>query len=86
MMYAYPKGTEGTVTIDALLKDKSLEFTVSDSGVAFDPTAAPDVDIQKDLKDRPIGGLGIYLVKKIMDEVRYQRKDGRNYLTMIKLT
>ena len=84
MMYAYPKGTEGTVSIDALLKDKSLEFTVSDSGVAFDPTAAADVDIQKDLKDRPIGGLGIYLVKKIMDEVRYQRKDGRNYLTMIK--
>ena len=85
MMYAYPEGTEGTVTIDALLKEKSLEFTVSDSGVAFDPTSAPDVDIQKDLKDRPIGGLGIYLVKKIMDEVRYQRKEGCNYLTMIKL-
>ena len=84
MMYAYPKGTIGYVTIDALLEDDSLEFIISDSGKPFDPTAAPEVDIEKSLEDRPIGGLGIHLVKRIMDEVRYRRKNGRNILTMKK--
>ena len=85
MMYAYPEDTQGTVTIDALLKDQSIEFTVSDSGKEFDPTAMPEVDIREKLTDRRIGGLGIHLVRKIMDDVRYLRKDGRNYLYMTKI-
>ena len=84
MLYAYPKDTEGLIEIEALLKEDSLEFALIDSGEAFDPTAVPEVDINMELKDRKIGGLGIHLVRKIMDEVRYRREDGRNVLTMIK--
>ncbi|MBO4844438.1 MAG: SpoIIE family protein phosphatase [Bacteroidales bacterium] len=84
MLYAYPKDTEGIIEIEALIKDNSLIFKVMDSGKPFDPTSVPEVDVTKDLADRPIGGLGIHLVRKIMDEVRYSREDGRNIFTMIK--
>ena len=84
MLYAYPKDTEGIIEIEALIKDNSLTFKVMDSGKPFDPTSVPEVDVTKDLADRPIGGLGIHLVRKIMDEVRYSREDGRNIFTMIK--
>ncbi len=84
IMYAYPKGTEGAVDLDAIIRPDSLQFVLTDSGKAFDPTAAPVADISLDVKDRPIGGLGIYLVRNIMDQVYYERKDGKNVLTMIK--
>ena len=50
----------------------------------FDPTVASDPDLAADLKDRPIGGLGIFLVKRIMDDVSYTWEDGKNILTMTK--
>ena len=84
IMYAYPKGSDGLVIIEAILREKSLDFIVTDSGQPFDPTAAPEVDTALDLDDRPIGGLGIHLVRKIMDKVHYQRKDGQNILSMTK--
>ena len=84
MLYAYPKDTEGEIDIEAVLKENSIVFNVSDSGKPFNPTEAPEVDTTKSLEDRQIGGLGIHLVRKIMDEVRYARKNGRNILTMIK--
>ncbi|MBR5064324.1 MAG: SpoIIE family protein phosphatase, partial [Bacteroidales bacterium] len=82
--YAYPKGTDGLVEIDALLQEKSLEFVIMDSGTPFDPTARPDADITLSVEERPIGGLGIHLVRQIMDEVHYDWVDGKNRLTLIK--
>ena len=82
--YAYPKGTDGLVEIDALLQEKSLEFIITDSGTPFDPTARPDADITLSVEERPIGGLGIYLVRQIMDEIHYSREDGKNRLLLIK--
>ena len=82
--YAYPKGTDGLVEIEAVLEEKSLEFIITDSGTPFDPTTRPDADITLSVEDRPIGGLGIYLVRQIMDEVTYRWKDGKNRLTLIK--
>ena len=84
VLYAYPKGTDGTVDIAARLTDGSLEFIISDSGIPFDPTAAPKADTTLSVQERPIGGLGIYLVREIMDEVRYERVDGKNRLSIIK--
>ena len=83
-MYAYPKGTDGLVDIEAIIREHSLTFIVSDSGQPFDPTTQPQADISLGVDDRPIGGLGIYMVKNIMDSVSYRRSDGKNILTMIK--
>ena len=84
MLYAYPEGSQGVVDIEAAVRDDRIDFSVSDSGVPFDPTAAADPDLAADLKDRPIGGLGIFLVKRIMDEVTYTRKGDKNILSMTK--
>ena len=84
ILYAYPQGTDGLVEIEARAEGKALEFVISDSGTAFDPTARKDADIHASLQDRPIGGLGIHLIRHIMDSVRYERKNDRNVLTIIK--
>lgn len=84
IQYAYPEGSDGLVDIEAIIRDKQLDFIISDSGKAFDPTAKAEVDINMGVEERPIGGLGIHLVKHIMDSVTYRRQDGKNILTMIK--
>ena len=84
IQYAYPEGSDGLVDIEAVIRDNQLDFIISDSGKAFDPTAKAEVDISMGVEERPIGGLGIHLVKHIMDSVTYRREDGKNILTMIK--
>ena len=84
MLYAYPEGSDGLVDVEAVIRDDRLDFIVSDSGIPFDPTAATPPDLSLDVRDRPIGGLGIYLVKSIMDHVSYARVEGKNVLTMTK--
>lgn len=84
ILYAYPKGTDGLVDIEAIIRDNRLDFVLTDSGKAFDPTAAPEADITLGVEERAIGGLGIHLVRKIMDNVRYERIDGKNIFTMTK--
>ena len=84
ILYAYPDGADGLVDVEAILKPHSLEFIITDSGVPFDPTTAPDVDITLPANERPLGGLGIYLVRKLMDELHYQRVNDKNVLSMTK--
>ena len=84
ILYAYPKGSDGLVDVEAVLREHSLEFIISDSGAPFDPTAAPEADVTLTAEERPIGGLGIYLVRQLMDVVRYDRQGDKNVLTMIK--
>ena len=84
VLYAYPEGTEGDVIVDAAVTDKALTFTITDTGKPFDPTARPDVDINAGVEDRPIGGLGIHLVRQIMDDVRYERRGNKNVLIITK--
>lgn len=76
--YAY-KGETGDVDIEFKITDKA-SITFTDAGVAFDPLAKVDPDITASAEDRPIGGLGIYMVKKSMDGVEYNRIDGKNVL------
>ena len=66
------------------MRKDSLVFILSDSGKPFDPTAAPSADISLNVEERPIGGLGIYMVMNIMDKVVYRRDNDRNILTMTK--
>ena len=82
ILYAYPEGADGLVDVEAIIRKDEVQFIITDSGKPFDPTAAPEADITLDVEDRPIGGLGIFLVRNIMDSVRYERLDGKNILTM----
>ena len=70
--------------LEASREGNELTFVLSDSGKAFDPTAKPPVDITASVEDRPIGGLGIHMVRTIMDKVIYDRVDGMNILRMTK--
>ena len=83
VLYAY-EGREGLVDIDASFTSQYIKFVISDSGIPFDPTQKQDADITLSVEERPIGGLGIHLVRQIMDSVNYERKDGYNILTLIK--
>ncbi len=84
MNYAYPAGTAGTVSIEARTADASVVFVISDKGTPFDPTAKEDADTTLSAEERSIGGLGIHLVRQIMDSVSYERRDGTNVLTLSK--
>ena len=81
--YAYPNNN-GNVTVKFDFIDDDVVFTFIDSGIPFDPVAKQDPDITLNAEDRPIGGLGIYMVKQTMDEMRYERKDNKNILYMKK--
>ena len=83
--YAYPSGT-GTATVRLELSEdpSAMTLTFIDSGIPFDPLAKPDPDITLSAEERGIGGLGIYMTKKAMDDVRYEYRDGQNILTLFK--
>lgn len=82
MLYAYP-GTTGQLFVECTKGDR-LVFTITDAGIPFDPTKQQEADITLSAEERQIGGLGIHLVRQIMDEVRYERIDEKNVLTLIK--
>ena len=84
MKYAYPSDTKGDVTIEAVSNDVRLKFTIIDSGAPFDPTVQSQVDTTLSAMERPIGGLGIHLVRQIMDSINYERMDNLNVLTLRK--
>lgn len=81
--YAYPGGT-GTVTVGISTEGGKAVLVLTDSGIPFDPLAKADPDITLSAEERKIGGLGILMVKKTMDEVSYERRDGKNIFTMAK--
>lgn len=83
MLYAYPNAN-GSVIIDAEKTDGKIVFTISDTGIPFDPTKQKEADITLSAEERSIGGLGIHLVRQIMDSISYERKDNKNILTLEK--
>ena len=66
------------------IADDQLTLRFSDNGCQYDPTEKPDSDTTLSAEDREIGGLGIFMVKKTMEEVNYEYKDGLNILTLLK--
>jgi serine/threonine-protein kinase RsbW len=82
--YAYQK-PPGTVTVRVSSENDRLTVQLIDEGVPFDPLALEEPDINAKLEDRKIGGLGVLLIRRVMDEVHYQRKGSSNILTMVML-
>ena len=84
-LYAYPSGSgSATISISVLDDPKTAEITLIDSGVPFDPLEKEEPDISLNAKEREIGGLGIYMVRKTMDELTYENVDGCNITTIRK--
>ncbi|MBR3895661.1 MAG: ATP-binding protein [Bacteroidaceae bacterium] len=82
ILYAYPKEEHEIITLSAKKDDNMLIFVLTDSGKEFDPTQIPDADVTLSAEEREIGGLGIFLIRQIMNTVEYQRIEGRNVLTL----
>ncbi len=80
--YAYPPGRPGAVTVEAASGSDFITFVIRDNGVPFDPTAKGEVDTTLPVEERPIGGLGIHLVRQIVDDISYQRLGDQNVLTI----
>ncbi len=85
VQYAYEGGI-GWLEAGTSLDDKSLVLTIElrDAGVPFNPLEKEDPDITLSAKERPVGGLGIYLCKQMMDSISYRYEDGNNVLVMTK--
>ena len=82
--YAYDDKDEHQITVRLFLEQGQLKVEVEDDGRPFNPLEAPEPDLSKSLEERPVGGLGIHLVRKLMDELEYRREEGRN-LFLIKM-
>ena len=83
--YAYnPEIGQATVRVEVIEEPLSVVITFIDNGVPYDPLAKADPDTTLSAEEREIGGLGIYMVKKSMDEITYEYKDGQNILTIKK--
>ena len=81
--YGYPD-SQGDVEVSVLRSNDSFNVTFSDTGVPFNPLEHEDIDIHSSIVERPIGGLGIIMVKKWADEVLYRYEDGKNKVTISK--
>jgi len=85
IFYAYKDKREHEIEICLSNHGKRIIIELIDDGIPFDPIKAElPVDVDKPLEDRKIGGLGIHLVKKLMDKVSYSREDDKNILTLEK--
>lgn len=83
--YAYrPDVGSATVRVEVVEEPLSVVITFIDNGKPFDPLSSGEPDLTLPAKKRPVGGLGIYLVKKNMDEITYEYKDGQNILRIKK--
>ena len=83
--YAYPDNNGSVaVAVEFVPETQSLRIIFSDSGTAFDPLEISEPDTKAALSERKIGGLGMFMVKKMMDSVEYCRQDGKNILTLTK--
>lgn len=82
--YAYDDSDEHCIEIVFEMQDKILSISLIDDGIAYDPTQNATPDLSLSVEERKIGGLGVYLIKTMMDEVEYERKAGKNILLMRK--
>jgi sigma-B regulation protein RsbU (phosphoserine phosphatase) len=82
MDYAYPDGQKGNVDIEVTADQEWMTFVITDTGIAFDPTTKEDADTTLSAEERPIGGLGIFLVRQLMDDINYKREGNKNVLTL----
>ncbi|MDD2594563.1 MAG: SpoIIE family protein phosphatase [Bacteroidales bacterium] len=84
ILYAYPD-KKGDIELELSQCNGHLTFVLSDRGIPYNPLEKEDPDVTLAAEERPIGGLGIYFIKQLMDEVGYNRNDGKNIFTMKKI-
>lgn len=83
--YGFPQGGEHEITVEIVLQGGALVITTHDGGLAFNPLERAEADTSQGIEERPVGGLGIHLVRNMMDEIEYRRESGQNVLVMKKL-
>lgn len=81
LLYAYPQG-HGGVTISCRATPDALRVTITDQGRPFNPLTAPDPDLDSDLEQRQLGGLGIFLARRVANLLSYRRSETSNILTV----
>ena len=84
LAYAYEDAASHEIRVRLGVENQWLQIEVEDDGRAYDPLSQPPVDTSVPLDEKPIGGLGIHLIRSVMDEVDYRREAGRNILRMRK--
>ena len=82
--YGYDDADAHTIDIELSVDASKLTMVVADDGHPFDPLAATPPDLSLAIEDRPIGGLGIHMLRELTDEMTYERRDGANRVTLIK--
>lgn len=82
VLYAYPKERGGTVSIRIRRDDNTITAEIADRGQPFDPTAYPEPDISLPIEKRPIGGLGIHMIRNLATSLQYRREEGANHLIL----
>ncbi len=82
--YGYADTEEvGMIEISCSKKGEDIVVVITDAGTPFDPTSVQPPDLNANVEERQIGGLGIYFMKRLMDEINYEFRDGKNVLTMV---
>jgi anti-sigma regulatory factor (Ser/Thr protein kinase) len=82
--YGYPDGGRHRIHLRFTLQGDTLQVAIQDDGLAFNPLNKAEPNLDAPIEDRPIGGLGIHLVRKLMDDVRYERRNEQNCLWLAK--
>jgi serine/threonine-protein kinase RsbW/sigma-B regulation protein RsbU (phosphoserine phosphatase) len=82
--YGYDDSGDHQIALDIAHAGETLVIEISDDARPFDPLNAPPPDLESAIEDRRIGGLGVHLVKTLMDDVGYAYRDGRNHITLRK--
>lgn len=86
-MVKYSKASAERVIITLEVENKDVIIQLIDKNVPpFDPRQSPEVDVQKPIEERPVGGLGLHLLKKVMDDVQYEYQDRESKITLVKKT
>ncbi len=84
VQHSYGPGKEGTVSLRLSKANGSVRAVLQDTGPAYNPFEAPEPDTKSSIESRPVGGLGVYLVKKLMDDWEYRRDADQNTIILHK--
>ncbi|BBD08257.1 ATP-binding protein [Desulfovibrio ferrophilus] len=79
--YAYPEGS-GDIEVETEARGGALRIAIIDAGLAYDPTETTPPDLEAGIEDRPIGGLGVFLAKKVFASMIYRRDEDKNILEL----
>ncbi len=85
ILYGYPTGDAGEITITCEIEAGEVRVALADDGRAFNPLNAREPDLTAGLEERKIGGLGVHFIKSVMDSVAYEFSEGKNVLLLVKI-